>query len=132
MPQLAALVIKDAATTPADHTFNPRGIEGGVATLVESSGVPIGESRISFSQTRNGSGRIRAAVKLAIPVVQDATVGGITKPTVVRTSYADVTFNFDSSSSTQERKDLVKFVNDMLSSTKTMVQGYLVDLEGLY
>lgn len=132
MPQLAALVIKDAATTPVDHTFNPRSIEGGVATLVESTGVPIGESRISFSQTRNSSGRIRALVKLAIPVVQDSTVGGITRPTVVRTNYADLTFNFDASSSTQERKDLVKFVNDMLASSKTMVQSTLVDLEGLY
>jgi len=132
MPQLNSIVLKDAAATPADHTFKPRGIDGGVATLVESSGVPIGESRISFAQNRNGNGRIRATVKLSVPVVQDATVNGVIRPTVVRTGYVDITYNFDASSSTRERADLVKYVNGLMAGTQTMVQGYLVDLEGLF
>jgi hypothetical protein len=132
MPQLNQLVLKDAAATPVDHTFKPRGIDSGVATLVESTGVPIGESRISFAQNRNSNGRIRATIKVSVPVVQDAVVGGVTRPTVVRTNYADLVFNFDASSSTQDRADIVKYVNGLLAGAQTMVQGYLVDLEGLY
>lgn len=132
MPSLVPLVLKDGAATPVNHTFAPRAIDGGVATLVESTGVPLGERRISFSQNRSASGRIRCIQKLAMPVVQDATVNGVTKPTLVRTNYADITFNFDASSSTQERKDIVSMVADMLASTQTMVRGNIVDLEGLY
>ena len=132
MPQLTELVLKDAAATPVDHTFKPRGIDAGVATLVESTGVPIGESRISFAQNRNSNGRIRATMKVSVPTVQDAVVGGVTRPTVVRTNYVDIVFNFDASSTTQDRKDIVKFINELTKSAQTMVQGYLVDLEGLY
>jgi hypothetical protein len=132
MPQLTPLVLKDQKSPRVDHTFNPRGIDGGVTTLVESAGIPLGESRITFSQTRQTTGRVRALVKLAIPVVQDSTVNGITKPTVVRTSYVDMTFNFDGSSSMQERKDIVAFVNELTLATNSPVQAYLVNLEGFY
>lgn len=132
MPQMNPLVLKDGAATPADHTFVPRTIEAGVATLVESTGVPLGERRITFSQNRSASGRIRAIVKLVLPVVQDVTVNGVTKPTLVRTNYVDMTFNFDATSSTQERKDVVAMVASALGATQTMVRTYLIDLEGLY
>jgi hypothetical protein len=104
----------------------------GVTTVVESAGIPLGERRITLSQNRATSGRVRVLVKFSIPVVQDSTVNGITKPTVVRTSYADVTFNFDGSSSIQERKDLVAYVNELTLSTKADVQAYLVNLDGFY
>lgn len=132
MPQLTSVILTDEQSTPVDHTFAPRSIESGVATLVESTGVPLAERRISFSQTRSASGRIRATVKLALPVTQDVTVGGITKPTLVRTNYVDMTFNFDLTSSTQERKDVVGMVMDMLKPDQTMVRGALVNLEGIY
>lgn len=132
MPQLATLVLKDEAATPVDHTFNPRGIDSGVATLVESNGVPIGEGRLSFAQTRNSVGRTRCTIKMSLPVVQDATVNGVTRPTVVRTNYCDIVFNFDNSSSTAERKVIVALIKDMFASSNTMVRKYLVDLEGLY
>jgi hypothetical protein len=71
-------------------------------------------------------------MKLSVPVVQDATVNGITRPTVVRTGYADLTFNFDASSSTEERRDIVAMVRDALDPAKTMVKGAVVDLEGIF
>lgn len=132
MPQLNPLVLKDAASTPADHTFKPRDSAGGVSTLVETAGIPLGESRITMSQNRSNNGRVRVIVKLAIPVVQDALIAGVTKPTVVRTSYADITFNFDGSSSTRERADIVAYVNSLTAKTQSMAQSVLVDLEGLY
>jgi hypothetical protein len=132
MPQMNNLVLKDRAATPADHTFKPRDVTGGVATLVESAGIPMGESRITLSQNRSANGRVRVVIKLAIPVVQDATVNGVTRPTIVRTSYADVTFNFDGSSSLRERQDLIEFVNGITDDANSMCQSYIADLEGLY
>lgn len=131
MPQLGNLVINDGKTTPVAHTFKPRSIEGGVTTLVESTGVPIGESRITMAHSRNNNGRVRATIKLSMPVVQDAIVNGVTKPTLVRNAYVDLTFNFDSTSSMEERRDVVALVKNALADT-TLVKGFVVDLEGIF
>lgn len=132
MPQLVPLVLKDGKATPVDHTFIPREIAGGVSTLVESTGTPIGERRLTLSQNRTTSGRVKVIARLVIPVVQDAVVNGISKPTIVRTSYADVTLSFDSGSSTAEREDTVALIRSLLANEQTMVQAFAVDLEGLY
>lgn len=53
MPQLQNIVLTDRATTPVNHTFVPRDIDrNGVATVVESTGVPVGENQLSISLTR--------------------------------------------------------------------------------
>lgn len=132
MSQMSPMVLKDRAPTPVNHAFNPRDVTGGVATFAESNGVPLGERRITASQVRTQGGRVKVTFKLAIPVVQDATVNGVTRPTVVRTSYADVSFNFDASSSTQERADIAGFVEGLVAKTNTMMNSYIVDLEGLW
>lgn len=132
MPQLTPIVLTDGAATPVNHTFNPREITGGVATLVESTGVPLGERRLTLSQNRSASGRVKPIAKLVFPVIQDAVINGITKPTVVRQSYVDLTFNFDGASSLQERKDVVAMVRSLLDPAKADVQKFLIDLEGLY
>lgn len=133
MPALAPLVIKDRAATPVDHTFNPRDTSNGVVTLAESTGVPLGERRITLGQNRAPkTNRTRAILRYVIPVVQDEVINSITRPVVVRTNYAEVVFNFDPGSSVQERKDLVGFVENTLKSAQTMVNAFVVDLEGLY
>jgi hypothetical protein len=134
MTQFAPVVLKDRHTPQVDHTFNPRGIEGGIATLVESvSGVPLADRRITIGQVRSANGRVKVTLKVALPVVQDVTVGGVTKPTIVRTAYADVTFNFDQASTTQERDDCVGFVEGLLAWTDNdMMMGTIVDLQGIY
>lgn len=132
MPTLAPMVLKDRAATPVDHTFNPRDTTNGVTTLTESTGVPIGERRITMAHLRSNNGRIRAVTKFVVPVVQDVEVNGITRPTVVKTNYAEVTFNFDGVSTTQERKDIVGFVENYLKAANTVANGFIVDLEGLF
>jgi len=105
MAAFAPVVLKDHAD--ADVTFAPRDIVNGVATLVNSTGVPIGDKRLSLAiQNVGNNGRRRVSFKLVLPVVQDVVVAGISKPTVVRTAYADVTLTFDATSSLNERKDL--------------------------
>lgn len=113
MVQLTSLVLKDHAA--ADHTFVPRDITGGVATTVESSGVPIGEKTASFAVSKTTTGRRKITLKLVIPVVQDVVVAGISKPTVVRSAYADVTITVDSTSSTAERQDLLAYLKSFVS-----------------
>jgi len=131
MPQLANLVLTDRAATPVNHTFTPLDIQSGVGVVVESTGVPIGDRRFSVSLNKTSQNRYKPSIRLTIPVVQDATVNGVTKPTVVRTAYADLTFNFDSSSTEQERKDVVGMLQSALDSAK-WVNDVAVKLQGVY
>lgn len=133
MPQLQSLVLKDRAATPVSHTFVPRDISQGVGKVVASSGVPVGEKTytVSVRQTPE-NGRFRVQLRMALPVVQEQTVNGVTNPIVVRTSYVDATFTFDRNSTAQERDDTVGMFADSLGKTQNLTQGALVNLEGVY
>lgn len=133
MSELNNVVINDGAATPVAHTFKPRNVAGGIATLVENNtGVPLADKRLTLSIQRTASSRVKPTLKLQLPVVQDATVNGVTKPTVVRVAYCDLAFNFDPSSSTQERKDMVAFVRNLLADDQTMAHATFVDLEDIW
>jgi len=133
MPQLQSLSLTDRATpTPVSHVFVPRDITPeGVGTVVESSGVPVGESRVSVSCRRSGD-RFRAEVRISVPVVQNETVNGIVKPKVVRTAYANLQFVFSSDSTEQERNNIVGMLADALGTGKTLVNDTVVKLQGVY
>lgn len=132
MPALGNIAIYDGAATPVLHTFKPRATVLGISTFVESTGVPIGERRITTSQSRPASGRVKATLKLAIPIVVTETIDGVARPRVDRVSYADITFNFDKASTTQERDDLVAFVSNLTLSSNATMMSFLVDLEDMY
>lgn len=132
MPQLQNLVLTDRADTPVDHTFVPRGIVGNVGEVVESSGVPIGDSRVTISLNKTSGSRYKAILKLEVPVVQTATINGIDTPTVVRKAYAECTFSFDSSSTEQERDDIVGMLRSALAVESTLINDTVVKLQGVY
>jgi len=134
MPQLASTTLTDRTpTTPVVHTFTPRDIVSGVGTVIETSGVPIGNSRLSVSLSQTASsGRYKAIVKLARPVVATQVVNGVSTPVVVRTAFADLTFTFDSTSSEQERNDIVGMLADALGTSKTLINDVVVKLQGVY
>lgn len=132
MPQLSNLVLTDRATTPVNHTYTPVNIEAnGVGILAESTGVPVGDARFTL-QNRRANGRFKVQLKLSVPVVQTQTINGISTPVVVRTAYVDATFTFDSTSTEQERKDVVGLFQSSLDSSKTVVNDTLVKLQGVY
>ncbi len=131
MPQIANLVLKDRAATPVNHTFTPQGFPNGVATLVESTGVPLADKRLTIAVSKTTQGRRKVTLKVVVPVVQDQVINGITSPVIVRTGYADVAFSFDASSSEQERKDLVSFVYEALSSAQ-WTNDTLTKLQDVY
>jgi hypothetical protein len=116
MTQIATVVLQDAAGV--NHSFSPQAITNGVAALVESAGVPIGNKQLTLSVTKTANGRYKTVIKLAVPVTQDVVVNGISQPTVVRTAYADITYSYAGTSNEQERKDLnALMVNALLDTT---------------
>lgn len=107
MPQLANLILTDRAAIPVARTFTPRAIEKGKATLVNNTGVPAGESKITINGYTNAAGRVKSSANLVVPTLATETVNGVSNPKVVRTAYAYVEFSFDALSTEQERKDAV-------------------------
>lgn len=132
MPQLQNIVLTDRAATPVNHTYTPRDIVGGVAEVVESTGVPIGDNRFTVSLKETAQGRFKGVLKGQFPIVQNQTINGVTTPVVVRTSYCTMEFSFDKSSTEQERKDCVGLMQSSLDTSKTLVNDSIVKLQGVY
>lgn len=132
MPALTTLVLKDRKATPVDHTFVPNNVENGTGTVVESSGMKIGDSKFSLTSRKTANGRYRADLKLEVPVVENAVINGLNVPQVSRIAYATVNFSFSDKSTTAERNDIVGMLEDALKKAKTMVDKTVVDLEGVW
>lgn len=132
MPQLQNIILTDRASTPVNHTFVPRDIENGVATVVETSGVPIGNNTLSISMRKNGAGKYRGTLRTAFPVVQTQTINGVASPVVVRTAYVETTVTFDERSTQQERADAIGMHESALLASKVLVNDTFVKLEGIY
>jgi len=131
MPQLQNVILTDRATTPVNHTFTPRDIVDGIATVVETTGVPVGENRLTLSLRRNAT-KIKGRLVLTMPVVQTETINGISRPSVVRFAIAEVLFSFDSTSTEDERKNLVGMLESALGASKTLVNDTFVKLQNVY
>lgn len=132
MPQLQNLVLTDRKATPVAHTFTPFDIKNGVGTVVEQTGVPVGNNRFTVSLRRVGNTRYKAQLQLVMPVTQNETINGIVTPKVVRTAYADLSFTFEATSSDQERKDLVGMLQSSLDTAKVLVNDTVINLQGVY
>jgi hypothetical protein len=133
MPQLQNLVVNDRQATPVAHTFVPLDIDkNNVGTVVETTGVPIGNSRVTISSKVLPSQKHKARMTMAVPVVQTQTINGVSTPVVVRTAYADLTFTFDSTSSEAERNDIVGMLANSLDPSATLVNDAVVKLQGVY
>lgn len=132
MPALQDLVITDRAMpTPISHTFTPSGMKDDVGTVVESSGVPIGENRFSISMVRRG-GKLRGKAVLQLPVVQTETINGVTRPTVVRVAYVEMNVTFDMMSTEAERNDAIGLMASALRADAVLVNDSFVKAQGLY
>lgn len=131
MPAITNLILTDRATTPVNHTFVPEGIPNGVATLVESDGVKVGDKKFTIAKRKNANRR-KVHLRMVVPVVATETINGISEPKVVRTAYANIDFNFDVRSTRQERDDLVGMLYTALADGAAMVDKAVVDLEDVY
>jgi hypothetical protein len=91
----------------------------------------VGEKRLTLSMKKVGA-RYKGQVRLALPVVVNETINGVTAPRVVRTAYVDVAVMFDGTSTRQERIDAIGMIADSLDASQTAVMAALADLEGVY
>lgn len=133
MPNIQNLILTDRTpVTPVNLTFTPRDVDAkGVGTVVNNAGVPIGEKRATVSMKKTGT-RYQGEVRLTLPVVTTETINGVSRPTIVRTAYANASFTFDERSTEQERKDAVGLLASALETGKVLVNDALVKLEGVY
>ncbi|UJQ85568.1 MAG: putative coat protein [Yuhrihovirus faecenecus] len=132
MPQLQSIVLTDRTpVTPVNLTFTPLDIKDGIGSVVNSSGVPIGNKRLTVSMKKTNT-RWKGTVRLDLPVVATETVNGISKPVVVRTAYAELNVSFDERSTEQERTDAIGLLSSGLSTSKVLINDALVKLEGVY
>lgn len=131
MPQLQSITLSDRAATPVTHTFVPRDVVDRVGTVVSGNGTLVGEKKLTVS-TRRTEDRFRARIVLALPQVQNIVVGGVTKPTVVRTAFANLEFVFATDSTEQERKDAVGMLASALDPSKVLVNDAVIKQEGIY
>lgn len=108
MPKMNALVLKDASDV--NHTYVPRSTQNGVSTLIETGAIPLGDNRLTLGINRTAAGRIKPQMKFTMPVVSTVTVDGKAKSEILRTGYADLSLNFDQSSTESERADVVLMI----------------------
>lgn len=131
MPQFVPVSLSDRETTPVTHVFAPTSIEKGVATAVNTQGVPVGNERFGISLRYTGN-RYKAVITLSAPVVVQETINGVMKPSVVRTAFAEVHLSFGNESTLQERKNLVGMIYSALAPGQTMINSVITNLENVY
>lgn len=132
MPQLQNVVLTDRASTPVDHTFTPRDIRDGVGTTVETTGVPVGNPRLSVALRQTANGRYKAEVRLVVPVIVNETINGVVVPKVARIGSAVATFDFEQTSSEAERNNLVGMFASAFAPSKVLINDTIVGLQGVY
>jgi hypothetical protein len=95
----------------ADHVFAPYGIDSkGVATLIKAGTSPVGDEKLTLSSVRLPSGKVRTELRLQVPKTQDVDVGGVTRPTVVKTGFAVLTMTTDGTATSDDRQELFKML----------------------
>lgn len=132
MPQLVAITLADRETTPVNHILSPRGKEGDVAVVAESSATPLGETTLRLSIKRQPTGRAKIRLVLVVPVVQTETINGVSSPKVVRTAAAYLDVVFDETSTLQERKNLVGMLASSLGASQVLTDSVLTKLESIW
>lgn len=123
MPQNNPITIKDGATTPADHVFNPVSTLNGQARFenTASSVTLAGREALTVGLKRPAPGgrqTFATEVSLERPKVVTGTGGSGEEVTVIQfTNRAVVTLVADPRSTAQERKDLRVLIANALLST---------------
>jgi len=120
MPAIAAITIKDGATTPVSHIFVPIDVNGGVGELAErrATGSMIGENKLGLSSRRvSASKRDKSEIRFAIPKVVTETVNGVNVDKVIGTSYIRILADWDPNHTPDERTSQKGLVHNAMSAS---------------
>lgn len=132
MAQRASFAVLDRETTPLSHTFVPRSpADSSVVLFAETATVPIGERTFTISTRKTGT-KYRTRIKLESPVLVTEVINGVSRPSVPRIAYADLTFTFEDTSTAQERANVVGMFANSLAAAQTMINATLVNLEAIW
>lgn len=128
MPQIGNIVLADAQATPVTHTFAPAKTQADMALLEDrSAGLYVGYGKLMFSLTRpqgaskTSNRNLRLQIRVETPkleVVSNNTVSGISPaPTVSYRPVAVLEMTFPDRCSLQDRKDLQKYLIQLLQNS---------------
>jgi hypothetical protein len=128
MAAIANIVLNDAQGTPVAHTFAPAKTVADYALLEDrAAGLYIGYNKLTFSLTRpKGNAQvsnrnIHLEIRVETPkmeVTSNNTVSGISPaPTVSYRPVATLSMTLPDRCSLQDRKDLQKYVLQLLSNS---------------
>lgn len=121
MGAITTIVVPDAAATPVNHTFNPVKVDGDTAYLAEQSSTSsLGYWPLALTQRAPLAGQsekvYRTKLSLAMPIVYNETINGITRPTLGYTMRANIEFITPADSVLQNRKDFRKILVGIMNS----------------
>ena len=128
MSQIANIVLNDAQATPVAHTFGPaRTPVDGALWEDRSSSQYIGYNKVTMELRRptgssggSANRNIKAVIRIETPKLENvtnSTVSGIAPaPTVSYRPMAELTFTFPERCSLGDRKDLQKYVLQLMSN----------------
>lgn len=116
MPAIGTITLN--GLSGADHVFAPFGVDPkNVATFLKAGTSPVADEKLTVSVTRlPNNGKIRTLLKLTIPKVQDVDVGGVTRPTVVRTINVVCELSSDATSTESERTEAMTLLLSALNT----------------
>ena len=117
MPAFTSLTLNGLSGD--DHVFVPLGMDAkGVSTFVNKGTSPVADEKLTISviQSTNG-GKNKTELRFLLPKVQDVTVGGVIKPTVVRSGVLTLTISTDATAPQTERDELVLLLRSAINGT---------------
>lgn len=129
MPTFTSIAINDGESTPVTHTFTPRLIENGVWEWANSDGVRLGDEIITGS-LRETATKTKSRWSLVMPVTVSETINGVVREVYERGARVDLTFTFDESTTSQERKNLRVLLADLLADSSVI--SVIDDREPVY
>jgi len=118
-----------------DHVFAPKFTDMSKALVQWNmpGSAPVGDERLTFSVNRSQSGAQKVTIKLVLPKTQDVEIGGVTRPTVVRTAYVELSFTSADSAPIADRYEMLELVRSVVNNTtNAAINGAIVNLEPFY
>lgn len=128
MPAFTTITVNDRESTPVAHAFGVSDKQDARIFLTEKKSIPIGNNLLSLGWRKNG-GRYHRKVVLTVPEVVTETINGVSVPSVLHTSLAEMVLRFDDKSSEQHRKNVVGMFYNLFAPGQTDMMKLLIDLE---
>lgn len=129
MPARAPIIVNDGQSTPAAHTFSPKGGTATLTKFVSPLGVTAaGWETISHEIAEPAGTRSTFKAEIGVYFPVEELVDGV--PTVVESSSGKLTMNFPTNSTADERKNALAMIRNWLANAD--VEESIVQLEPFY